>query len=279
MIRAPEDMLLQATNLGIRFEGRRRLFGKKSEEVWALRNFCLSLRKEKPGTGATLSVVGESGSGKTTLLRSLLGLVPPTTGDVRFHGRAVAAMPDAERLAMRRRCGYVPQDPYSSLPPTLTVLGAVFEPWNLVHGRERREEGLEKARELLAELKLPEDFRNVRVRYGLSGGQRQRVALARALILDPELLLADEPTAMQDVSTRSEVLDVLARRIRSGMSMILVTHDLLLARYAATRALVLCKGEIVEEGGSADLLDHPTHAYTRSLLAALPRLKPQGASS
>ncbi len=272
---------IRAIGLGVRFEGRYRLFRGRDAETWALRNLSLSLEKSPPEraasrgatlNGATLSIVGESGSGKTTLLRSLLGLVPPTTGDVEFEGRSVAAMTDDERLAMRRRCGYVPQDPYASLPPTLTVLGAVVEPWTLVCGRERREEGLRKAKELLTELKLPEEFWNARVRYSLSGGQRQRVALARALILSPDLLLADEPTAMQDVSTRGEVLEVLGRRIRSGMSMILVTHDLLLARYAASRALVLCRGEAVEEGDSTALLEHPTHAYTQSLLAALPRL-------
>jgi peptide/nickel transport system ATP-binding protein len=96
--------------------------------------------------------------------------------------------------------------------------------------------------------------------------------VARALILDPELLLCDEPTAMQDVSTRGEVLEVLNRRVRAGLSMILVTHDLLLARYAAARAMVLHKGEVVEAGDSAELLERPSHAYTRALLAALPRM-------
>jgi peptide/nickel transport system ATP-binding protein len=183
-------------------------------------------------------------------------------------------MTDGERLTARRRCGYVPQDPYSSLPPTLTVLGAVLEPWSVVHGRRggQREKGLAKAKALLTELKLPEELWNVRVRYSLSGGQRQRVAVARALILDPELLLCDEPTAMQDVSTRGEVLEVLNRRVAAGMSMVLVTHDLLLARYAAARGVVLYKGEIVESGNTGELLEHPSHSYTRALLAALPKL-------
>jgi peptide/nickel transport system ATP-binding protein len=178
-----------------------------------------------------------------------------------------------ERLEARRRCGYIPQDPYSSLPPTLTALGAVLEPWVIVHGSARRSEGLAKAKEILAELRLSEELWDARVRYALSGGQRQRVAVARALILNPELLLCDEPTAMQDVSTRGEVLEVLNRRVGEGMSMILVTHDLLLARRAAERAMVLYKGEIVESGDSAGLLNHPAHAYTRALLAALPRLQ------
>jgi peptide/nickel transport system ATP-binding protein len=263
-------------DLGVHFKGRYRLFKfkERGDGVWALKSLSFSLANGEGSKGTTLSVVGESGSGKTTLLRALLGLVPPTTGDVELWGNSVRAMTDEQRLAARRRCGYVPQDPYSSLPPTLTVLSAVLEPWSVVRGRRggEGEKGLAKAKELLAELKLPEELWNARVRYSLSGGQRQRVAVARALILEPELLLCDEPTAMQDVSTRGEVLEVLSRRVAAGMSMILVTHDLLLARYASTRGVVLYKGEIVESGDTAELLERPSHSYTRALLAALPRL-------
>ncbi|MDR2522324.1 MAG: ATP-binding cassette domain-containing protein [Synergistaceae bacterium] len=261
-----ENSVLKVKDLGIHFKGRRRFFRGNSEGVWALKALSFSLT-----TNSTLSIVGESGSGKTTLIRALLGLVVPTTGNVELWERSLAAITDEERLAARRRCGCVPQDPYSSLPPTLTVLGAVLEPWNIVRGG-RKDEGIAKAKELLTELKLPENLWKMRVRYALSGGQRQRVAIARALVLDPELLLCDEPTAMQDVSTRGEVLEVLNRRVALGMSMVLVTHDLLLARCAAKRVLVLHRGEAVESGDSTELLKCPAHAYTRALLAALPRL-------
>ncbi|MDR3254934.1 MAG: ATP-binding cassette domain-containing protein [Synergistaceae bacterium] len=264
-----QDMIdakyLDVKNLSVHFKGRFRIFRGHGEGVWALKSVSFSV-----GRGETLSVVGESGSGKTTLLRSLLGLVTSTDGNVELWGRAIGTMSADELLAARRRCGYIIQDPYSSLPPTLTVLGAVLEPWNVVHGRGGH--GVAKAKALLSELKLPEELWGARVRYSLSGGQRQRVAVARALILAPELLLCDEPTAMQDVSTRGEVLDVLNRRVRSGMSMVLVTHDLLLARHAASRAIVLYKGEIVESGDTSELLERPTHSYTRALLAALPKL-------
>jgi peptide/nickel transport system ATP-binding protein len=155
----------------------------------------------------------------------------------------------------------------------LTVLEAVLEPWRVVKGvKSARGEGLARAQELLRELKFPENLWNARVRYSLSGGQRQRVAVARALILEPDLLLCDEPTAMQDVSTRGEVLEVLNRRIDAGMSMILVTHDLLLARRAAQWGIVLRFGQVVESGETAELLKRPSHDYTRALLAALPRI-------
>ena len=269
--------LLKADGLGVHFKGRYRLFKGSSEGTWALKSLSFAMDGTTPEgatpKGATLSIVGESGSGKTTLLRALLGLVQPTAGIVELWGRDFAAMSGGERLTARRRCGYVPQDPYGSLPPTLTVLEAVLEPWRVVKGTgSARAEGTAKAKELLAELKLPEGLWGARVRYSLSGGQRQRVAVARALILEPDLLLCDEPTAMQDVSTRGEVLEVLNRRIAAGMSMILVTHDLLLARYAAERGMVLRRGEIVESGRTADFLENPSHDYTRALLAALPRL-------
>ncbi|MDR1378588.1 MAG: ATP-binding cassette domain-containing protein [Synergistaceae bacterium] len=268
----PRNSAVNVKDLGVHFKGRYHWtygLGRRnsSEGTWALRSLSFSL-----GQGETLSIVGESGSGKTTLLRSLLGLVSLSVGDVKLWGQSISSMTNEERLTARRRCGYVPQDPYGSLPPTLTVLGAVLEPWSVVHDRREREAGVAKAKTLLAELKLPEELWNARVRYFLSGGQRQRVAVARALILEPELLLCDEPTAMQDVSTRGEVLEVLRRRVTKGMSMILVTHDLLLARYASAHGLVLYKGEAVESGWTAELLRHPSHCYTQSLLAALPRL-------
>jgi peptide/nickel transport system ATP-binding protein len=263
-----EPVILEAEDLSVRFRGRRSTFKGREKGVDALKSISFSLER-----GETLSVIGESGSGKTTLLRSLLGLIPPTSGSVELWGGSLAQMSGEERLNARRRCGYILQDPYSSLPPTLTVLGAVLEPWNVVRGaKSGRDEGLARAKELLSELKLPEELWSARVRYSLSGGQRQRVAVARALILAPELLLCDEPTAMQDVSTRGEVLEVLKRRVRDGMSMILVTHDLLMARHAAARGIVLYRGEIVESGSTAALLENPSHSYTRALIEALPRL-------
>jgi peptide/nickel transport system ATP-binding protein len=258
--------VLEAKDLSVRYKGRYRLFKGRGEETRALNMISLSVRR-----GDTLAVVGESGSGKTTLLRCVLGLITPTRGGVDLWGKSVSEMTAAERTAARRRCGYVPQDPYGSLPPTMTVMEAVTEPWNIARPGDAGE-GARRARGLLSELKLPEELWNAHVRYSLSGGQRQRASIARALILDPEILLCDEPTAMQDVSTRGEVLDVLKKRAETGMSMVLVTHDLLLARRAARRGIVLYRGEIVDEGDSSALLEHPSHEYTRALAAALPRL-------
>jgi ABC-type glutathione transport system ATPase component len=240
-------------------------FGKR-EEVKAVNKVSISLEK-----GNTLSIVGESGSGKTTLIRSILGLIPLSAGSAELFGNKINKVTDTKRIELRRRCGYVPQDPYGSLPPTLTVLQAVIEPWILVK-KGTLKEGEEKAKSLLEELKIGSELWDYRVKYFLSGGQKQRVCIARALILDPELLLCDEPTAMQDVSTRGEILSALKHRVEKGMSMIFVTHDLHLARYASEQCVVLWKGEIVERLKSADIMKNASHQYTKLLIGALPQI-------
>lgn len=237
-------------------------FGKH-QEIKVLKHVSLSLESG----GKTLSVVGETGSGKTTLLRSMLGLVK-TDGVLSLFGCRINGVSDKEKIELRRRCGYVPQDPYGSLPPTLTVLQSVLEPW-LIVGKGTVSKGEARAKELLDELKLDSSLWNSRVKYALSGGQRQRVCIARALILEPELLLCDEPTAMQDVSTRGDILSVFERRVAKGMSLIFVTHDLFLARYASEDCVVLWRGEIVERLKSIDIMTAARHEYTKSLIKAL----------
>ena len=241
--------------------------GKNSGQ-WALRNISLSLQQ-----GESLALIGEAGSGKTSLLRVLLGLISPTEGNVELFGENIDKCSHSQLIELRRRCGYVPQDPYGSLPPTLTVLDAVAEPWIIVNGRKSRLEAYSKARRLLKTLGIEEErILLSRVRSGLSGGQRQRVSIARSLILEPALLLCDEPTSMQDASTRSEIIHVLNERVKEGMAMVFVTHDLYLARGAAKRGIVLLEGECCEENSTEALLSAPKHAYTRALVAAIPTL-------
>ncbi len=225
------------------------------------------------GYGQSLAIVGESGSGKTTLLRAVLGLLPLDSGDIYLLGKNLEQCTSSTLVNLRRRCGFIPQDPYGCLPPTLNVLDAVTEPFILVNGKQRKVEANEKAWQLLKELGLGEErISKARIRSGLSGGQKQRVSVARALILQPTLLLADEPTSMQDASTRGEIIEILNTRVASGMSLIFVTHDLLLARAAAGRTIVLYGGMVCEYGNSSDILEDPVHPYTRALFSALPKL-------
>lgn len=228
----------------------------------------LELMLEK---GGTLSIVGESGSGKSTLLRAVMALIPPTSGTVSLFGRDTAKFSASELRTLRRRCGYVPQDPYGALPPGLSVIEAVMEPEVIANVRGSKEERRARAQSLLAEVGLTDErILNSRA-VGLSGGQRQRVELARALTLCPELLLCDEPTSMQDASTRGEIIEVLRRRTEAGMSMLFVTHDLLLAARAAKNIIVLKDGKLCESGAAYEVLKNPRHPYTRALLEALPK--------
>jgi peptide/nickel transport system ATP-binding protein len=241
---------------------------RKGTRVHALRNVSFSLTH-----GESLAIVGESGSGKTTLLRTLLGLIPLVSGKISLFGKDTDKCSSSEMIEMRRRCGFIPQDPYGCLPPTLKVIDAVTEPFLIVRGRKEKKKAAEKAISLLSELGLiGERITTARIRSGLSGGQRQRVSVARALILDPSLLLADEPTSMQDASTRGEIIGILKKRTSLGMSLIFVTHDLLLAKAAAENTMVLYGGMICEYGKSSMLLNDPVHPYTEALLSALPRL-------
>jgi peptide/nickel transport system ATP-binding protein len=234
----------------------------------ALRGVDLDLSK-----GESLAVIGESGSGKTTLLRAALGLVRPEAGTVRLFGSDLAAAGRRERAELLRRCGMMPQDPYGAVPPTLSVREAVLEPLLLVEGFRSRAESVEKAETLLREWGLFEArLWEARVSRSLSGGQRQRVCGARAMALDPELFLADEPTSMQDASLRGEIVAILKKRVLSGMALVLVTHDLLLARKAALGGIVLYRGTVVEKGPAGMLLEEPLHPYTAALARALPRL-------
>lgn len=253
--------LLEIRDLQVTFHGRRSM-------EQALRGVDLSVAR-----GESVAVVGESGSGKTTLLRAALGLVPREGGSVALFGTDLATLERGERIRALRRCGMMPQDPYGAVPPTLSVRDAVMEPLLLVNGFRLKEKFALKAECLLREWGLPDEgLWEARVSRSLSGGQRQRVCGARAMALDPELFLADEPTSMQDASLRGEIVSVLESRVAAGMGLVLVTHDLILARRAARTGLVLYRGVAVEKGPTGDLLDNPLHPYTTALARALPRL-------
>jgi oligopeptide/dipeptide ABC transporter ATP-binding protein len=247
--------------------------------------------------GEAVALVGESGSGKSTLARMVLRLEQPDEGEVRLDGVDVLSRePRRASLAYRGRVQMVFQDPFSSLNPVHTVEHHLVRPL-LRHGRalnpardvghhlerplrrhRRAAPGEVRARalELLRTVGLEpaEDFIH-RHPYELSGGQRQRVAIARALAVEPDLLVADEPTSMLDVSIRTGVLNLLVQLKRErGLAILLITHDLASARYLADRILVLFRGRVVEEGPAADVVREPLHPYTCALLASIAGVGP-----
>lgn len=218
--------------------------------------------------GETLGLVGESGSGKTTLGRSILGLVPIASGAVVYDGRDITHVSRRERRSLAKEIQVVFQDPYSSLNPSLLVSDILSEPLRAAGVAPL--EARNRVRELLDRVGLPSDA-SQRYPSEFSGGQRQRIAIARALALEPRLIVCDEPVSALDLSTQARVLDLLVEiQERTGAALLVISHDLSVVRAVCHRVAVMYRGEIVEQGNAAEVIDNPQHDYTKRLLLAAP---------
>ncbi len=219
--------------------------------------------------GETLALVGESGSGKTTLAKTVMGLIPAERGEVFLEG---------ERILQRKKEFYervqmVFQNPGESISHRMNVYQAVKEPLD-VQGWRSEEEKLQKVRRVLNEVELPSDEEYLqKYPHHLSGGEAQRVAIARALVLDPKLLIADEPTSALDASVQAKILKLLLDlQEERGLALLLITHDIALARKVSDRMAVMLRGSIVEEGPTSEVVNNPLHPYTKCLVEAAPAL-------
>ncbi|GLY73517.1 ABC transporter ATP-binding protein [Actinoallomurus iriomotensis] len=225
------------------------------------------------GPGEVLGLVGESGSGKSTIGRCVLRLTEPTAGSVSLGGRDVTHLSRRALRPLRRDVHMVFQDPYSSLNPRFTVGQIVAEPLRR-HGVARGAEAETRVREMLERVGLSADMRTRRP-HELSGGQRQRVGLARALVLEPKLVVADEPVSALDVSVQASVLNLIADLQRDmGFSCLFITHDLSVVEFLADRIAVMYLGRIVETGPTEKIFAEPQHPYTQALLSAAPEPDP-----
>ncbi|UCE00724.1 MAG: ABC transporter ATP-binding protein [Chloroflexota bacterium] len=227
--------------------------------------------------GEVLGLVGESGCGKSTLALTLLGLEPATEGNILFEGREISHAKGKQIKELRRHIQMVFQDPYESLNPLMTIGEIVAEPLK-VHGLTRdKNEISARVNQALEDAGLkPADIYYHRYPHQLSGGQRQRVVIAGALVLQPTLLLADEPVSMLDVSIRAEILNLLADlRTNYGISILFITHDLATAAYFTDRVAVMYLGRIVEIGPTLEVLSNPAHPYTKALLSVIPVPNPR----
>lgn len=223
--------------------------------------------------GETLALVGESGCGKSTLGRLLLGLLPPTQGQVFFDGQDLAALPPARLRALRRQMQLVFQDTAAALNPRWTVGQSLAEPLR-IHNLCPRGEYAARGAALLTQVGLAPDLLD-RYPHQLSGGQRQRVGLARALALSPRLLVCDEPVSALDVSVQAQMLNLLADLQRAqGLTYVLISHDLGVVRHSADRVCVMFLGRVCEVGPTQALFSAPRHPYTKFLLDSVPRPDP-----
>jgi peptide/nickel transport system ATP-binding protein len=255
--------LLSVQNLHVWFELRRFGFGHAGY-VRAVDNVSFDLAQ-----GEAIAVVGESGCGKSSLMKTILGLNKPTRGDILFNGMHLAKMDKRGLKDYRAQVGYVQQDPFGALAPFMTIQKILEEPL-IVNGVSDREERMARVRKAMEEVKLGpvEDFLP-KFPHMLSGGQQQRVVIARAMILNPKLIVADEPVSMLDASVRVEILKILRGLQEShNLAVIYITHDLSTVRYFSERIFVMYAGQIVEKALVSDLLGAPRHPYTLALLAA-----------
>lgn len=245
-------------------------FFKTMPPVKALDGVSLSIQES-----SITALVGESGSGKTTLGKVLCRLEEPTSGEVLFNGQNIYAMSKKTQHSMTKQIQMIFQDPYESLDPRFTVGMTVMEPL-VAHGEKNRTQLEARVKAVLKSVGLnPSERYFDKKPSELSGGERQRVSIARAMVLQPSLLIADEPVSMLDVSVRAEVLNLLVHiKDTFKTSIILITHDLAVARYMAERLIIFYKGKIMEEGPTQEILSHPRHPYTLLLLSASPRIMP-----
>jgi oligopeptide/dipeptide ABC transporter ATP-binding protein len=267
--------LVEVEGLVVRYPVPRGMVGtvarRPRQTVHAVDGVSFSL-----GTGEILALVGESGCGKTTTAQTLLRLVEPEAGSIRFEGRDVTRLGTRELRPLRRRMQLIYQDPYESLDPRFRVRKTVEEPL-LVHGvGGLREERARRVREALERVELvPAELFLDRYPHELSGGQRQRVAIAASLVLEPRLLVADEPVSMLDVSVRAGILRLLDGLREGGLGILMITHDLSTAARFSDRIAVMYLGRIVEEGPAREVVQNPQHPYTRALLSVVPKRDPR----
>ena len=240
---------------------------KNKKVVKAVDDLNFSIHK-----GEIFGLIGESGSGKTTTGKLVMKLIEPTEGKLIFAGEDVTSIKGPELKAYRRKVQMIFQDPYASMNPRFKIRDVLEEPLVIHHlkgGREERDLAVKKALEEV-NMTPPEDFMG-RWPHMLSGGQRQRVATARTLILNPMMLVADEPVSMIDLSTRAEILHMMKDvQQKLGLTYLYITHDLSTARYFTDRIAVMYLGRIVEMGAADDIIDHPLHPYTKALIEAVP---------
>lgn len=257
------DNILEVRDLKVHFPIKKGVFGRTTGYVRAVDGVSFVVRR-----GETLGVVGESGCGKSTTSRAILGLNKPCGGEILFEGVSLRKMSVLERA---RAIQVVFQDPMASLNPRHTIREILTEGM-IYHGLCTKADSRERATALLRDVGLSQTILD-RYPHEFSGGQRQRICIARAIALRPRLLICDEAVSALDLSIRAQVLDLLAELKRKlELSILFITHDIGVVQHVADRIIVMNRGRIVEQGTCADVLGSPKDAYTKNLMAAVPKI-------
>ncbi len=259
--------LLRVENVVRDYRMPRRSLFSAPQNLRALHGISLEIAE-----GESLGIVGESGSGKSTLARAIMGLERPQAGKILIDGQDIFALDRRAMREARKSFQAIFQDPYASLDPRHTVRRIIAEPIVSLEPETSAENRDARVAEMLEAVGLPKEAAE-KYPYEFSGGQRQRIAIARALITRPALIVADEPVSALDASIQMQVLDLmLDLRQQFGLSYLFISHDLNVVRSVTDRVAVLYQGRIVEEGPTAEVFDHPQHAYTKALIDAVPKI-------
>lgn len=265
-----KEELLVVENLSMEFQGTKRFLEKKKPNVRAVNNVSFSVKE-----GETFGLVGESGCGKTTLGKCIVRLLKPTEGKLLYNDEGewkdLLSLKRKESFALRKKLQIVFQDPYSSLNPQHTILEAFDEPMR-VHGIGGKDKEARKKliAEALERVNLQPDYM-YRYPHEFSGGQRQRLCVAKALVLQPKIIVCDEPVSALDVSVQAQLLNLMRKLQRElGVAYIFIAHDLSVVQYISDRIGVMYLGNMVELADADELYSHPMHPYTEALLSAVP---------
>ena len=258
-----DRVLLEATGLSKEFPLKNR------KRVHAVSDVSLQIFR-----GETLALVGESGCGKSTLGRTLIRLLEPTAGKLRFEGADISDMSEREFRPYRRRMQLIFQDPYASLNPRMTVRDIVAEPLKTYKICPNEGETTQRVLDLLKAVGIPGEFL-YRYPHQFSGGQRQRIGIARAIALDPSLIVCDEPVSALDVSVQNQILNLLKQlQQERGLTYLFISHDLSVVRFISDRVCVMFLGCLCEVGDTQAIYARPLHPYTRFLINAIPKANP-----
>ena len=259
-----QNYILEVEGLNKYFEIEKNFFGKTTRYLKAVNNVSFNLKK-----GTTIGVVGESGCGKTTLGRTILKLYDSNGGTIKFNGEDITNYSKKEMIKLRTKMQLIFQDPYSSLPPRMTI-GSIIAEAVKVHNIVPKEEVTNYVMEIMKKCGLQPQHYD-RYPHEFSGGQRQRICIARALAVKPELVICDEPVSALDVSIQAQIINLLKElQIKDELTYIFISHDLSVVKYITDSIIVMYLGNMMEIGDTKEIFDNPLHPYTKALFSAVP---------